>query len=370
MSLSQPPRPGELEVSIIGPGRGECILLHLGDNEWCVIDSCIARGHSAPVAVEYLRGFQNDALNRVKLIVATHWHDDHIRGLATMLNQSPAAIFSCSSMLDEDTFRTLVGFVDSNIQGRSGVDEFAEIVKLLERRREVGMDAALFAPSLAIANRRLLKLSGPGRTLSATVTALSPSDTSVVLGLRAISQLLPKAGEVQRRIVNRAPNHTSIVLWVEAGRKRLLLGADLEHSGREGEGWLAVLASHQDANPAEVFKVPHHGSENADCPEVWTDMLSQNPVAVVTSFAGRLPQDTDLTRLSARTTKLYCTSKGPGRAPPRDRAVERELKRIARERRVVEGQPGHVRIRYSMTDDSAEPVVELFNGAYQVTSRV
>jgi hypothetical protein len=67
MSQSIPPRADELEVSIIGPGRGECVLIHMGDNEWCVVDSCVARGHKQPVAVEYLNAFNNNALCGIPL---------------------------------------------------------------------------------------------------------------------------------------------------------------------------------------------------------------------------------------------------------------------------------------------------------------
>ena len=75
-----PPRSEELEISIFGPGRGECVLLHLGQNEWCVVDSCIAKPAGGPVALHYLRNLQTNAIDGIKLIVATHWHDDHIGG--------------------------------------------------------------------------------------------------------------------------------------------------------------------------------------------------------------------------------------------------------------------------------------------------
>jgi hypothetical protein len=47
---------------IIGPGPGECIVLHLGDNEWCIVDSCLPHGSSEPAAVEYLKSLGNNTL--------------------------------------------------------------------------------------------------------------------------------------------------------------------------------------------------------------------------------------------------------------------------------------------------------------------
>src|SRR5262249_28944194 len=111
-----PPLADELEVSIIGPGRGECVLIHLGDNDWCVVDSCISRGSNEPVATEYLRGFRNGALNNVKLIVATHWHDDHIRGLSSLLRDSPGTRFGCSAALSTDNFALLLEIASESIQ--------------------------------------------------------------------------------------------------------------------------------------------------------------------------------------------------------------------------------------------------------------
>lgn len=231
MSLAVPPGIDEFEVSVIGPGRGECVLLHLGDNEWCIVDSCIARGHSESVAIDYLNGFRNGALERVRLIVATHWHDDHIRGLASVLRRVPDASFFCSAALQQEIFFDLVGTVASGVQGRTGVDEFASILNLIGQT----VERRIATPKWAIENRKLLDLSEGDRRFPAAITALSPSDTTFALAYAEIAQLLPKPGEIQRRITNLSPNHTSVVLWVEAGPVRALLGADLLHSDRAGK---------------------------------------------------------------------------------------------------------------------------------------
>lgn len=367
MSREKPPNPDEFEVSIIGPGRGECVVVHLGNNEWCVVDSCIPRGAREPAALEYLGGFHNEAIERIRLIVATHWHDDHIRGLASMLGQAPGAAFFCSAALESGIFFELVGTAAAGIQGRSGVDEFASILGLIEEAS--GAKAKRIAtPKWAIENRKLRDFSEIGRPFRCSVTALSPSDGTMRLALQEIGQLLPKVGERQGRVASLSPNHTSVALWIQAGPVRALLGADLLHTGREGEGWMAVLASHQDAERAVLFKVPHHGSVNADCPEVWSRMLIDNPIAVVTPFSGgkKLPQPSDLRRLSGRTTNLYCTAAGAGKPPSRDPLVEKTVRRVAADRHVVEGQPGHVRVRWQIRPGAPAPTIETFSGAYRV----
>jgi hypothetical protein len=368
VNRSTPPKGDELEVSIIGPGLGECVILHLGDNAWCVVDSCRARNGNESVAVEYLSNFNNDALGGVRLIVATHWHDDHIQGLTSLLRQAPNAQFGCSTALRSEEFATLVEAAAESTQGKSGVDEFGSILNLLIERRDPKRPKGLVSPVLAIENRKLLHLAKPGRSFSASITALSPSDGSVRLALAEIGKLIPKENTPQRRVINRSPNHASVVLWVEAGSRRILLGADLEHTRRIGDGWVAVVNSSTGPNRATMFKVPHHGSDNADCPEVWEKMLVPDPIAVVTPFntgGAPLPKPTDMERLRSRTSNLYCTSRGPGKPPQRDQLVEKTARRIVGERRVLEGQPGHVRLRWSVNDETSSPIVEVFNGAYR-----
>lgn len=359
---TNPPKADEFEISIFGPGRGECVLIHLGHNEWCVVDSCVSRGSTDPVAVEYLRSFNNGALENVRLVVATHWHDDHIRGMASLLSSAPQAEFCCSMALQHREFLTLISAGSATIPGHSGVEEFGAIISELEARGRR-------APKFAVENKLLLRIPASSRAFPVTLESLSPSDPTIRLALAQIKSLLPQLGKPQRRIVNRTPNHTSVVIWVEAGPLRALLGADLEHTARADQGWTAVLTCYGHKNPAHLFKVPHHGSPTSDNAVVWQEMLEKDPVAVVTPFAGgrvRLPEESDLERLSGQTPRLYCTAAGLGKLPKRDPLVEKEMKRQLSERRILAGQPGHVRVRWSATENSPAANIETFNGAYHV----
>jgi hypothetical protein len=347
----------------MGPGRGECVVVHLGNNDWCVVDSCIDRSSGLPVALDYLQSLNTDALSGVRMIIATHWHDDHIRGLASLVAAVPSAKFCCSAALGSSHFAELVGIAAEGTLVNSGLAEFRNIYELLTDRNE-HVPPRLLTPILANENKRLLHLEDSERSCTASITALSPSDGRIKMAIEAFALSIPSGGEIQRRI-DPNQNDTSVALWVQFGEHCALLGADLEHTGHHGEGWLAVIDSFQGSSKGRVYKVPHHGSANGHHQEVWDRLLIPSPIAVVTPYSSGktpLPRPSDVDRMKQLTSELYCTSTGTAPLPRRDSMVEKETKKFAR--KVIGGSCGHVRIRWSTS--SPEPTVELFNGAYKV----
>lgn len=99
----RPPQPHEIEISLFGPGYGECIVAHLGAGEWMIVDSCIDKS-ARPAALEYLRTIGVNASQHVKWVLATHWHDDHIRGLSDIVSECESAEFACSMALRNKEF--------------------------------------------------------------------------------------------------------------------------------------------------------------------------------------------------------------------------------------------------------------------------
>ncbi len=37
----KPPNPDEIEITVFGPGYGECIVIHAGSGKWFIVDSCL-----------------------------------------------------------------------------------------------------------------------------------------------------------------------------------------------------------------------------------------------------------------------------------------------------------------------------------------
>ena len=75
------PEFGELEVSLFGPGVGEAACVHLGQGKWLLIDSCLNPNSGEPASLEYLKSLGVNPASDVVLIVVSHWHDDHVRGI-------------------------------------------------------------------------------------------------------------------------------------------------------------------------------------------------------------------------------------------------------------------------------------------------
>ncbi|MEW6376036.1 MAG: hypothetical protein AB1502_09660 [Thermodesulfobacteriota bacterium] len=237
------------------------------------------------------------------------------------------------------------------------------------KERAVHVKPDLRDPGWAVADRRLLYIPKDNGSFNAEVYALSPSDAAITLALREIGELLiPKAKTPKRRAIAQRPNHVSVALWVVAGNLHILLGSDLENYPDNRLGWLAiVLSRNRPRGHAFVVKVPHHGSSNAYCKEMWHEMVVPNPIALLTPFASGvspLPKEMDVAKIRTHTSQIYCTGLPSGWRPPRrDSAVEKTIKEFVRSRRLVYGPMGQVRVRIPITQGVDKSRIELFNGA-------
>ncbi|WP_420462537.1 hypothetical protein [Candidatus Palauibacter sp.] len=125
---------------------------------------------------------------------------------------------------------------------------------------------------------------------------------------------------------------------------------------------------HDRAKPtgkASVFKVPHHGSGDADVPEVWEQMLDPEPFAVLTPWrrGGRLlPTAQDVERILSRTPRAYASAKPGLSARKRRGTVSKTVRSTGTKLTGVIGSPGIVRLRRSLATGSLW-TVKLFDPA-------
>jgi len=346
-----PPADEEFELTLLGPGYGEAIAVHVGDGKWVLVDS-YPDSDDTPAALRYLENIGVRPAEAVSLIVATHWHDDHIRGMARMIEQCPAALFCCAGVFCQDEFLAMVGHLENRHLSKSGsgVRELHKVFSILRDRKK--------KPLHAIANRMIFT-QGVCR-----IWSLSPSDSVFQNFLRSVGAMIPRKSKGKTRDLGLSPNKAAVVLWIEGTEFSLLLGADMERSG-----WAAILDdAARPAGRASIYKVPHHGSEDADEPAVWERMLEAEPFAVLTPWRrgrGVLPTMSDARRISKATPNAWVTDKGlvkHDRIKYENRAVARKLREIGARLRRLDKSGGQVRLRRVIGSD-AQWTVETFGNA-------
>lgn len=93
-------------VSLIGTGGGygESVVVQLGMNNWMVVDSCIDPVTKESLPLEYLKSLGVHIETEVKLIVCSHWHNDHILGIDKLLEECKSATLAFAVTSDKAKF--------------------------------------------------------------------------------------------------------------------------------------------------------------------------------------------------------------------------------------------------------------------------
>jgi hypothetical protein len=361
MLQSLRPTSSEFELSIFGPGIGECLVIHLGNQEWAVVDSCLDE-FGEPVALEYFRRLGVDPAKHVKLIAVTHWHDDHIRGIAKTVREASSGEFACSAALSCEEFYQLVsiGKTIKLVGNTSGTSELGEVLDEMQRRgrRIPAPDHFMSAGSVIFAGR------------SVKITAVSPSSATIATAHKVLATRIEELKDNIGRVGDVRPNDLSAALIVETPHHNLLLGGDLEKGNQACLGWNAVLQSKViPSRQSSAYKVAHHGSEGADLNGLWQQLLVSDPKVLLTPYArGRkkLPSREDVTRIKSYSTAVYCTVWPSTAPPPARRNVDKTINQVAKNRRALKKKPGQIRLRFDMNSTNAQPQIDCFDGALQL----
>jgi len=339
MDLSLP-EPDEIELSVFGRGYGEAICVHMGDGQWAVFDSCINPETGSPAALSYFQSLQLDASDVVQLIVATHWDDDHIRGIGEIVEQCVKARVSCSAALRR---QEIIAFVveQEAAQGAlgSGVDEFRKLLRQCSERGQAIIWAKANVP---------LHPLPPGD--QPIVISLSPSEDAFE---RSIESLVEAATQAKVSVPRRyrapeGPNGASIAASIRSKGITMLLGADLETSTNTETGWDGVLKYSLPSTKASIVKVPHHGSDDSHHDGIWSSLCEPDPIGVLTPWTrGKhyLPSQEDLNRLRSHCDQLYLTATPSLKRASKDHELERMIRRLHGDQITELRGWGHVRAR-------------------------
>lgn len=344
---------------MVGPGYGESIIVHIGDGDWMIVDSCIQKldeGGTQSAAVSYLREIGVDLGSQVSRVVATHWHDDHIGGLSKVVEDCASAEFCCAMALREPEF---LGFASVYAEADPSplarpTREIIDVLESLERRGKV-----------PIFIKRDTLVRKTERNVS--VYALSPSDERIKDFLARAAASMPELKAMRTGIGDMSPNAIAIAMLIDIGDDAVLLGADVEET--PGGAWSTIVVSSEAirGRRSSMYKVAHHGSETAECAAIWDTLLLPSPFAVLTPYSRGprpLPSAEAVERMLQRTPHAYSTARLTSTASRRrDVAVERTLREHNWKIRAAEPKPGHVRLRRRLGDPTGEWSVELRGNA-------
>jgi hypothetical protein len=341
--LLQNPDKDEIDIVVVGPGFGESILVHIGDGDWIIVDSCLDSSSGRPAALVFFEHIGVDPKTAVKLICASHWHDDHVGGIADLVQACETAEFACSAALTRGEFVDLASIYNQNhtLIQPSGPSEMYNVLSLLEQRHQI--------PLRVIGGLPFFRMLHRDARPSCTVTALSPSNVEFDRFLRAIAGLYPtlRTGK-SLRVPDPPPNDLSIAMWVEVRDLNILFGADVEEHGDPSRGWSAIIATRGGNPQANLFKIAHHGSITGHHPGIWTSLLTRRPHAVLTPWnrGTKLPTEADCTRITSLTDLGFATSRPVSlRGKRKGPAVDRTLNEANIVIRDIEPPTGFVHFR-------------------------
>ncbi len=267
-----------------------------------IVDSCLD-DNDKPAALEYLYSIGVDVSTDVRIIIISHFHNDHILGLPEIINKCSSAKVIISQALNTSEFHKYLSHISKYGSEETRMSELNKVMdcfKDLVAQRRFGK---------AQSDRQLYK-----STTGINITALSPSDDDInesdteFANLYKVSENTigtPKAVS----LIN--PNNYSIVLRVnkDGHKEEILLGADLEV--RKKGGWESVCncINKPGANVINIFKIPHHGSSNGYHARTWKELISAQPYCILTTFGpSSLPTEDMINHYKILSNNVFSTT--------------------------------------------------------------
>jgi hypothetical protein len=262
------------------------------------------------------------------MVVATHWDQDHVKGIGDIIEACHSAKFVCASVFLKEEFQTYIEVMSIGTQDR-GAKDILKAFNALHNSGRIPMPA--MAGSILL--RRVSDLAAQG--VRAELRALSPSDREFQLFLQELGSEIPAVRQALRVAVARTPNLASVVLALQWEDCDVLLGADMERRAELDRGWNAVVTKAQDLGlrKSGLVKIPHHGSVTAHHDGMWNMLLVKEPTATIVPFgkgvgASRPPTDRDVARIRSKSSELFITAPHSTKPipPAQDPGVTRSLR--------------------------------------------
>jgi beta-lactamase superfamily II metal-dependent hydrolase len=355
-----------IEFVLIGTGGdyGESILVNVGNNNWIVVDSCVNPNTRDTLPLEYLKNIGVNFSTDVKMIICTHWHDDHIRGISKLYKECTSAKFCLSIAKDQKKFLQLVKLDYQKVKSSESISSTVELTECLKIKKDRNANFVH-----AVQDKTIFSHSDNG--ITSQVITLSPSEQIIEDYDNEISVLMTEYAATNRKIIDISPNDKSVVVLIKINEYRILLGSDLEVNADKKKGWYAILDDCQslDDKKAKIFKIPHHGSENGYDKRIWEELVDINAISGITPFnRGKgLPTKEMLKIYLSHTVNLYITSYiGKNKPKKRKQRVSKAIENFNRSLRELRYNLGIVKCRINLKEENPDWQIEVIENAFQV----
>jgi hypothetical protein len=255
--------PDHLIVLTFGPGIGELTLVRVPPDAWMVVDGCgVGKIDYAMAALAHYRASP-------RIVLLTHSHDDHSRGLASVIE--------AATPRDHEDAWPRIGMVlpPANDVAARSADYIAGVTLK-------AIDAIASRWSKLPSCRWDVNVGDVEPLGEAALHVLSPS-----VNVRADKLALWRT----RRPFDR--NVISTALLLSWRGRRILLGSDLVED--PDEGWSHSLVLEPELGDHDLLKVPHHGSDKALHDDVLRPKTRvPDPLRTITPYnTSRLPTFSD-----------------------------------------------------------------------------
>ena len=366
-----PPGNDELEISIFGPGRGEAILLHLGNNEWYTIDSCRNPNTSNPVALEYLKQIGISSKSIIGVVIS-HWHDDHIYGVSEILQNANknAKTFISSAICSEVFMETLqvlnpgtaegITTINSKISNR-GITEISRILCIHQKRhnKNIANYFRYVEDGFQLFSNKFCSMHSIAPSPKVTL-----ANFQRVYNRDKLSDVpIPDPG---------GENPASVVVSLKFEDFYSIFGGDLAKIKKSSgiNPWDDVMNTIvKPIIPAINFKFPHHGSRTGHHLKFWNSFIDSKACWFGTAYSGSgLPRRDEVEEMLKYTSKIYLTTvPRPSkyhRKGPKAKKAKKHLRRFINTKTLLT-DVGHIQIRVK----NGIPTIKLNNKAIIITNK-
>lgn len=290
------PAPGF--VRVFGPGTGESVVIGFPENRWVVVD-CLRQAGINPVR-DFL---ESRHATRVDLLVLTHPHADHYRGMIDILDHFEVGSlwkYPGQSVREIHAWRDLAKAAGDPTRMEEA-DELARLFRTIEDR---------------VVRRRIsphtchesgLEFIVP-ENQDHWVRSIGPAERDHFFYDRAVIRLFDEDGKLRADPGAPDPNTVSCALVVRLHGVRVLLGGDVLAGGAPDLGWKHLHPLHQEIlRGCGLIKASHHGSEGAYHAPL--SLECSGAEVVVTPFrSSSLPRASGLQLLSADARRLVVSA--------------------------------------------------------------